>query len=350
MTTVFDSPYFRDQFCTPAMRAVFSDTARMGAWLEVEVALARAQAGLGLIPVEAADEIARVAQVDALDMAAMKADYDVSGVAIIPLVKHLGALCSDETRRWVHWGATTQDILDTGFTLQIRDALALIEGDLDSVIRALAALATAFVVPVALVGGTYCGLNPGSPADRIVSFFSMIWISLPEFASAVFLIMIFSKALGLLPSMSGLDLQMSLASQWKAFILPALTLSLITMGYVLRMVRAGVIEVANSEYVRIARLSGVSRGTVLRKYIIRNALAPSIAIIAMNTGWMIGGLVVVETIFAFPGLGTLLLQAVVQRDVPLIQAAALCSVAAYMLLNFVADVLTILLTPQLRLD
>lgn len=215
---------------------------------------------------------------------------------------------------------------------------------------ALAALATAFVVPVALVGGTYCGLNPGSPADRIVSFFSMIWISLPEFASAVFLIMIFSKALGLLPSMSGLDLQMSLASQWKAFILPALTLSLITMGYVLRMVRAGVIEVANSEYVRIARLSGVSRGTVLRKYIIRNALAPSIAIIAMNTGWMIGGLVVVETIFAFPGLGTLLLQAVVQRDVPLIQAAALCSVAAYMLLNFVADVLTILLTPQLRLD
>lgn len=142
MTTALDSSYFRDQFCTPAMRAVFADTARMGAWLEVEVALARAQAGLGLIPVEAADEIARVAQVDALDMAAMKADYDVSGVAIIPLVKHLGALCSDETRRWVHWGATTQDILDTGFTLQIRDALALIEGDLDSVIRALAALAT----------------------------------------------------------------------------------------------------------------------------------------------------------------------------------------------------------------
>lgn len=142
MTTVFDSPYFRDQFCTPAMRAVFSDTARMGAWLEVEVALARAQAGLGLIPVEAAGEIARMAQVDALDLAAMKAGYDVSGVAIIPLVKHLGALCSDETRRWVHWGATTQDILDTGFTLQIRDALALIEGDLDSVIRALAALAT----------------------------------------------------------------------------------------------------------------------------------------------------------------------------------------------------------------
>lgn len=142
MTTVFDSPYFRDQFCTPAMRAVFADTARIGAWLEAEVALAQAQAGLGLIPTEAADEITRVARVDALDMAAMKADYDISGVAIIPLVKHLGALCSDDTRRWLHWGATTQDILDTGFTLQIRDALALVEGDLDGVIRALAMLAS----------------------------------------------------------------------------------------------------------------------------------------------------------------------------------------------------------------
>lgn len=124
------------------MRAVFADTARIGAWLEAEVALAQAQAGLGLIPTEAADEITRVARVDALDMAAMKADYDISGVAIIPLVKHLGALCSDDTRRWLHWGATTQDILDTGFTLQIRDALALVEGDLDGVIRALAMLAS----------------------------------------------------------------------------------------------------------------------------------------------------------------------------------------------------------------
>lgn len=141
MTTALDSPYFRDQFCTPSMRAVFSDDARIAAWLEAEVALARAQAGLGLIPAEAADEIARVARIDALDLAAMKADYDVSGVAIIPLVRHLGALCSDETRRWLHWGATTQDILDTGFTLQIRDALGLVEADLEAVIRALAMLA-----------------------------------------------------------------------------------------------------------------------------------------------------------------------------------------------------------------
>lgn len=143
MGSVLASPYFRDQFCSAAMRAVFSDEARVSAWLEVEVALARAAAGEGLIPVVAAEEIARVARVEALDLAAMKADYDRSGVAIIPLVAHLRALCSDEARRWVHWGATTQDILDTGFVLQIRAALGLVEGELDAVIRALAVLAKA---------------------------------------------------------------------------------------------------------------------------------------------------------------------------------------------------------------
>lgn len=283
------------------------------------------------------------------DVAQMVLGADASPEALAALRESMG-LDQNVVVRYVQWlaGALRGDFGESLGTPGFSVTYLLTDRLGNSL--ALAALATAFVVPVALVAGTYCGLNPGSAVDRVASFFSMIWISLPEFASAVFLIMIFSKVLGLLPSMSGLDLQMALAAQWKVFILPALTLSLITMGYVLRMVRAGVIEVANSEYVRIARLSGVSRGTVLRKYVIRNALAPSIAIIAMNTGWMIGGLVVVETIFAFPGLGTLLLQAVVQRDVPLIQAAALCSVAAYMLLNFVADVLTILLTPQLRLD
>ncbi len=143
MASVLDSAYFGDWFGTPAMRAVFSDERRIAGWLQTEVALARAEARLGLIPAQAADEIARVARVEALDLEAMKADYDLCGVAIIPLVRHLGALCSDETRAWVHWGATTQDILDTGFVLQIREALALIADELEAVIRALAVLCRA---------------------------------------------------------------------------------------------------------------------------------------------------------------------------------------------------------------
>lgn len=141
MATVFDSPYFGDWFGTPAMRAVLSDEARIRAWLQTETALARVQADLGLIPAEVATRIAGAARIEALDLPAMKADYDRCGVAIVPLVKHLGALGDDELRRWLHWGATTQDILDTGFVLQIRDALALIETDLEATISALAVLA-----------------------------------------------------------------------------------------------------------------------------------------------------------------------------------------------------------------
>lgn len=143
MASVIDSAYLGDGFGTPAMRALFSDAARLAAWVEAEVALARAQAEVGLIPQAAADAIARAARPEALDMAAMKADYDVSGVAIVPLVRHLGALVDHDARRFVHFGATTQDIVDTGAVLQMRRALALVSDDLDALARALAAQAGA---------------------------------------------------------------------------------------------------------------------------------------------------------------------------------------------------------------
>ncbi len=141
MASVIDSAYLGDGFGTPAMRAVFSDRARLSGWLRAEVALAQAQAGLGLIPDAAAQAIAQAARPENMDLAAMKADFDVSGVAIVPLVRHLGALLPPEHRRFLHYGATTQDITDTGCVLQMRDALGLIAADLDALCRALAALA-----------------------------------------------------------------------------------------------------------------------------------------------------------------------------------------------------------------
>ncbi len=143
MATVLDSTYLGDGFGTAAMRAVFSDSARLEGWLQAEVALARAQAGLGMIPADAARAIARAARPEALDLAAMKADYDISGIAIVPLVKHFGALLEPQHRRWLHYGATTQDIIDTGCVLQMRAGLDLIQTDLDALCRALAGLARA---------------------------------------------------------------------------------------------------------------------------------------------------------------------------------------------------------------
>jgi 3-carboxy-cis,cis-muconate cycloisomerase len=139
-STVFDSGIFRDAFGAPAMRAIFCDAALIGRYVEVEVALAAAQARLGVIPAEAALTIARLARPEAIDVAKLKAETDLVGYPIVGLVHQLAAQCG-EAGRYLHWGATTQDIMDTATVLQIRDALALIAADLAALETTLAGLA-----------------------------------------------------------------------------------------------------------------------------------------------------------------------------------------------------------------
>ena len=141
--TLFDSPYYADRYSTPAMRAVFSDDARFASWLAFEAALARAQASVGVIPMEAAEAITDAARLENLDTAAMAAEFERVGFPIVPLVRALTAACDDAAGRHVHLGATTQDVLDTALVLQMRDAFALIEPELDAVIAALVQLARA---------------------------------------------------------------------------------------------------------------------------------------------------------------------------------------------------------------
>ncbi|HTQ77812.1 MAG TPA: 3-carboxy-cis,cis-muconate cycloisomerase [Burkholderiales bacterium] len=140
-STVFDSALYRDMFGTAPMRAVFSDEGFLARCLEVEAALARAQAGLGLIPAAAASEISAKAKAAALDPERLKRDTEVVGYPILPLVRQLAAACAGDAGRYVHWGATTQDIMDSALVLQLRAALQLVEADLAEVSAALAALA-----------------------------------------------------------------------------------------------------------------------------------------------------------------------------------------------------------------
>lgn len=141
--SLFDSPYYRDQFSTAAMRETFSDEARFAAWLAFEAALARAEATVGVIPAEAAEAITTAATVENLDPAAMRAQFDRVGFAIVPLLAALRAACPEGAARHVHWGATSQDVLDTGLVLQMRNGLGLIAAELDGVIAALVRLARA---------------------------------------------------------------------------------------------------------------------------------------------------------------------------------------------------------------
>jgi 3-carboxy-cis,cis-muconate cycloisomerase len=139
-STIFDSAIFRDAFGTEAMRAVFSDESTVARYVEVEVALAKVQAALGLIPVEAAQAIARTANPAAMDLAQLKSETDLVGYPIVGIV-HQMAKQAGEAGRYIHWGATTQDIMDTAVVLQVREALTLIETDLEAIARALAGLA-----------------------------------------------------------------------------------------------------------------------------------------------------------------------------------------------------------------
>lgn len=140
-SSLLDSFYFSNMFSTSAMAEVFSDEGRINAWLATEVALAKGEARVGVIPQQAADNIAEAARLDNLDLKAMKAEFDKVGFPIMPLVHQLAKACDPESARWVHWGSTTQDIVDTGLVLQMRDGIALLEQDLEALITAMAILA-----------------------------------------------------------------------------------------------------------------------------------------------------------------------------------------------------------------
>src|SRR5690606_22914851 len=130
-SSIIDSNYYRDMFGTAEMRKVFSDEQRIAAWLEVEVALARAEARVGVIPKEAAVKIEEAAKLENIDFVEMKAEFARVGFPILPFVHQLAKACDPEAARWVHYGSTTQDILDTGMVLQIRNGLKLIEEDMN---------------------------------------------------------------------------------------------------------------------------------------------------------------------------------------------------------------------------
>jgi peptide/nickel transport system permease protein len=212
----------------------------------------------------------------------------------------------------------------------------------------LAVSATLMVIPFGLLLGCLAGLRQDTLVDRLISLASIVAISLPEFVSATFLIIVFSLKLGWLPSASLIDTSAGLWGQLESLVLPIVTLSLVLSGYVARMTRASVIETSAQPYIKAAILKGLSRRAIITRHLLRNALLPTVTVIAMNTGWLVGGLVVVETVFSYPGLGSLLMTGLTQRDVPLIQATTLLIVAGYMFFNLLADICHRFLNPRLR--
>ena len=212
----------------------------------------------------------------------------------------------------------------------------------------LAALAFAFTVPLALLLGIVAGLNKNRWPDNVISLLTLAGVAQPEFATGTFLVAIFATWLHWLPATNTLDTSLGIGTTVKAFILPVITLSLVLLAYIGRMTRSSVIDVMETDYIRTAVLKGMPLRTVVLRHALRNALLPTITIIASNVGWLLGGIVVTESLFGYPGMGRLLLQAVQGRDVPLLQDITLLIALVFALSNLAADILYALLNPRVR--
>jgi peptide/nickel transport system permease protein len=212
----------------------------------------------------------------------------------------------------------------------------------------LAVVAFALYVPLGILLGLVAAVRRNSWVDNTISIGSLAFIGLPEFVSGVILITIFAVKLGWLPAQSAIDPTSTFVEAFPYLILPAITVALTSLAYVTRMTRSGTIDVLQMDYVRTANLKGIPPRRVLFTHVLRNALLPTVTVVAMGIGWLIGGLIVTEAVYSYPGIGRLLLFAITERDTPLIQATVLLIVIIYLFANLVADVLYAVLNPRIR--
>lgn len=212
----------------------------------------------------------------------------------------------------------------------------------------LAGYAAAIAVPVAVTLGISAALFRNSIFDRLANVFALSSISLPEFFVAYVLILLFAVNIPLFPSLARIDDATPFIEALYRTFLPALTLILVVIAHMMRMTRAAIINVLAEPYIEMARLKGVPRYKVILRHALPNALPPIINVVAINLAYLIVGVVVVEVVFVYPGLGQLLVDAVAKRDFPVVQAVGLFFAATYISLNILADVLSILSNPRLR--
>ena len=212
----------------------------------------------------------------------------------------------------------------------------------------LAAVAASIAVPISLTLGILAALYRESIYDRFVNVFTLTSISSPEFFVAYVLILFLAVVNPIFPSISNINDDLEFVDRLYRSMLPALVLTLVITAHMMRMTRAAIINLLASPYIEMARLKGVPPSRVIVRHALPNALAPIINVIALNLAYLITGVVVVEVVFVYPGVGQLFVDAVKFRDMPIVQACCLIFAAAYILLNLTADIMSILTNPRLR--
>ncbi|MDX6547475.1 MAG: peptide/nickel transport system permease protein, partial [Gaiellales bacterium] len=212
----------------------------------------------------------------------------------------------------------------------------------------LAAVAALFMIPLSLGLGALAAVFAGKPLDHVISIASLAAIALPEFVIGSLLIGVFFVWLNVLPPVALIAPGDNPLAHPTKLVLPVATLLLASLAAGIRMVRAGMVETLQTEYVQTARLNGLAEKRVLLRYAMRNALAPSVQVLAQNLQWLIGGIIITENVFAYPGIGSTLVVAVGNRDLTLVQSVAMLIAVVYVLVNLIADLIVLLLVPKLR--
>ncbi|WP_439618868.1 ABC transporter permease [Shinella sp.] len=221
----------------------------------------------------------------------------------------------------------------------------LVFGRLSSTLD-LAILAAVMAVPLALGLGIMAALYRNGAFDRAINMLTLTSISFPEFFVAYVLILFLSVKAGLLPSLAGFSGD-TVLGRLEGMVLPALTLTLVVVAHMMRMTRAALIGVLASPYIEMAKLKGVSPLGIMTRHALPNALAPIINVVVLNLAYLVVGVVVVEVVFVYPGLGQLMVDSVQKRDIPVVQACSLIFAATYILLNLTADILATVTNPRL---
>ena len=250
--------------------------------------------------------------------------------------------------RYLDWigGAALGDL---GESAKSRTPISEIIGGRLANSALLAGLAFLIAVPLGLSLGVWVGTRADTKVDRFFTMGGLVTISLPEFVTGVVMILILSSTLKWLPSSSIMMPGESILGNPQVLVMPVLTVTGALFAYILRMARANVIEVMGSNYVRTAILKGLPMRTVVIRHVLPNAMLPTITVIANNVGWMFGGLIIIENLFSYPGMGSLLISAINTRDIPLLQSTAMVIASVYAFSNLAADIAYGSLNPRVRL-
>lgn len=265
-------------------------------------------------------------------LAALRAELGLDQPLYVQYFSWLGNMATGDLGISKAGGATIQSLIGgrIGNTMTMAGLVALIS------------------IPLSVTLGLWAAMHPGTWLDRMVTFGTLSLISVPEFFIATVLVLLLAVNLHWLPSTAYLTGNESFFELLRAIAMPLLTLVIVVSAQMIRMTRAGILNVMNSPYIEMAILKGVPRKRIILRHALFNAIGPIVNVIALNLAYLVSGVVVVETIFAYPGMAKLMVDGVQTRDLPLVQACGMIFCATYVVLIIVADVASILSNPRLR--